>query len=580
MTGERVARRLAAILAADVVGYSRLIGVDEAGTLARLTALRRDNVDPDIARHSGRLFKETGDGFLVEFASAVEAVTCAMEIQKQVDATAGKEQPLRLRIGIHVGDVVVQGDDLMGDGVNIAARIESIADPCGIAMSRAVYEQVRDRVSASFDDRGEIELKNISRPVHVFAIGGEKTALAPTLTLPDKPSIAVLPFHNLSGDPEQEYFVDGLVEDIITALSRFKSLFVIARNSSFTYKGKAVDIKQVGRELGVRYVLEGSVRKAATKVRITGQLIDSRTGVHLWADRFDGSLEDVFDLQDRVTTNVVGAIAPKVNLAEIERARRKPLENPDAYDCFLRGMASIHEQTRESWEQARNLFYQAIERDPTFATPYGMLARCYQSRLIFGWFENKNWDVLETKRVATRVSEIGQDDALALSWAAVGLVWACREYDSGALMAGQATSLNPNLAIGWQNRGSISVSCGEREAAIEHLTRAIRLSPLDPDMNRVESSMSNAFMFQGKQEEALVWSSRALARRTILGTVMTGVFVNAIAGNIEEARRHLTSLHRLAPQLTLSSMRDGFAYRRPQDMAMWLEAFRLAGMEE
>ena len=323
---------------------------------------------------------------------------------------------------------------------------------------------------------------------------------AAPLPLPDKPSIAVLPFQNMSGDPEQEYFTDGLVEDIITALSRFKSLFVIARNSSFTYKGKAIDIKQVGRELGVRYVLEGSVRKAGGRVRISGQLIDSRSGAHLWADRFDGSLEDVFDLQDRVTASVVGAIAPKLNQAEIDRAKRKPADNIDAYDCFLRGMASIYEQTRDSWEQALRLFYRAIELDPDFATPYGLAARCYQTRRTSGWFEDKDHDSTETKRLAMRVSEIGQDDALALSWAAIGLVWVCREYETGAEMADQALVINSNLAIGWQNRALISMCCGEHEAATDQFMRALRLSPLDPDVFRLEAHMSTAFMFQGTRK--------------------------------------------------------------------------------
>ena len=297
----REQRRLAAILVADVAGYSKLIGSDEAGTLAQLQALRADVIEPQIAKHAGRLFKAVGDGFLVEFASAVQAVICAKAIQE-----ANSEGRLQLRIGIHVGDVVVHGDDLMGDGVNVAARVEGIADAGGIALSRQVHDQVRDKVDLGFMDKGEVELKNIARPVQVFVIGGSKTdSQATALPLPDKPSIAVLPFQNMSGDPEQEYFADGVVEDIITALSRFKSLFVVARNSSFTFKGRAVDIKQVGRELGVRYVLEGSVRKAANRVRITGQLVESETGAHRWADRFDGPLEHIFDLQDEVTQKVV-----------------------------------------------------------------------------------------------------------------------------------------------------------------------------------------------------------------------------------------------------------------------------------
>src|SRR5262245_4894323 len=305
-------RRLAAILVADVVGYSKLIGSDEAGTLAQLQALRTEVIEPQIAKHAGRLFKSVGDGFLIEFSNAVQAVACAKAIQE-----ANGQGRLPLRIGIHVGDVVIQGDDLMGDGVNVAARVEGIAESGGIAITRAVHEQVRDKLDLGFMDKGEIELKNIQRPVQVFVIGEAKVnGHATVLPLPDKPSIAVLPFQNMSGDPEQEYFADGMVEDIITALSRFKSLFVIARNSTFTYKGKPIDTKQVGHELGVRYVLEGSVRKSGGKVRITGQLIDTATGTHLWADRFDGAAEDVFLLQDQVTASVVGVVEPRIQERE------------------------------------------------------------------------------------------------------------------------------------------------------------------------------------------------------------------------------------------------------------------------
>ena len=336
MTTEQ--RRLAAILVADVAGYSKLIGSDEAGTLAQLQALRTEVIEPQIAKHVGRLFKSVGDGFLIEFASAVQAVSCAKAIQE-----ANGQGRLPLRVGIHVGDVVVQGDDLMGDGVNVAARVEGIAEPGGIAITRAVHEQVRDKLDLNFVDKGEIALKNIQRPVQVFVIGGTKVDVQTTaLPLPDKPSIAVLPFQNMSGDPEQEYFVDGLVEDIITGLSRFKSLFVIARNSSFAYKGRSLDIKHIGRELGVRYILEGSLRKAGERVRIAVQLIDSASTVHLWADRFDGNLGDVFDLQDQVTTGVVGQIAPKLEQAEIERATRKPTGSLDAYDFHLRAVAHFY----------------------------------------------------------------------------------------------------------------------------------------------------------------------------------------------------------------------------------------------
>src|SRR6202521_2781761 len=375
-------RRLAAILAADVAGYSRLMGADEEGTHERLKAHRRALVDPKITEHRGRIVKTTGDGMLVEFASVVDAVRCAVEVQRGMaerNAEVPQEQRIEFRIGINVGDIILDGGDIFGDGVNVAARLEGLAEPGGICLSGDAQRQVRGKLDVVFEDAGEQRLKNIAWPVRVFRVrpAGAAANARPALALPDKPSIAVLPFQNLSGDPEQEYFADGMVEDIITALSRFRNLFVISRNSSFTYKGHAVDVKQVGRELGVRYVLEGSVRKAANRVRITAQLIDAATGAHLWADRFDGGLEDIFSLQDQVTASVVGAIAPKLEQAEIERAKRKPTESLDAYDYYLRGIASVNLGTRDANAEALRLFYRASELDPDFATAYGMAAWCY-----------------------------------------------------------------------------------------------------------------------------------------------------------------------------------------------------------
>jgi adenylate cyclase len=346
---EQVNRRMAAILAADVAGYSRLMGADEEGTLARLKAHRRELLDPKVAEHHGRIVKTTGDGVLVEFGSVVDAVRCAIDLQRgMAERNAGEREASRIdvRIGINLGDIIIDNDDIYGDGVNIAARLEALAKPGGICISQTVLDHARGKFAFDVEDGGSQTLKNIAEPVHIYRVlcdGIRRLATAqasaPALALPDKPSIAVLPFDNLSGDPEQEYFADGIVEDIITALSRIHWLFVIARNSSFTYKGKSVDVKQVARELGVRYVLEGSVRKASNRVRITGQLIDATTGVHVWADRFDGTLEDIFDLQDQVTASVVGTIEPKLRQAEIERSKRKPTESLDAYDAFLRGVA-------------------------------------------------------------------------------------------------------------------------------------------------------------------------------------------------------------------------------------------------
>jgi TolB-like protein/class 3 adenylate cyclase len=353
LTDERVERRLAAVLAADVAGYSRLMGADDEGTLARLKAVRKALVDPAITSHRGRIVKTTGDGMLVEFASAVDAARCAVEVQRRMidqNIDVPQDKRIEFRIGIHVGDIIIDDADIFGDGVNIAARLEGIAEAGGVCISDDSHRQIRGKVDVLYDDMGPQTLKNIAEPMRAWRLqidknspfAAQKAAVetAQPLALPDKPSIAVLPFQNMSGDPEQEYFTDGMVEDIITALSRFKSLFVIARNSSFTYKGKVVDIKQVGRELGVRYVLEGSVRKAGGKVRITGQLIDATTGAHLWADRFDGPLDDIFELQDKVTSSVVAAIAPRLEQAEIDRSERKPTESLDVVDLYYRAMHS------------------------------------------------------------------------------------------------------------------------------------------------------------------------------------------------------------------------------------------------
>src|SRR5438105_13310774 len=371
-------RRLAAILATDVAGYSRLIGIDEEGTLDRLKAIRAELIDPMINEHRGRIVKTTGDGLLVEFGSVVDALRCATEWQRAMPhrhTGTPVDDRIEFRIGINVGDVVVEDSDIFGDGVNVAARLEALAKPGGICVSRVVRDQVRDKLEVEFNDRGEQRVKNIARPIRVFDVRiadapATLTSAVPertTLALPDKPSIAVLSFQNMSGDPEQEYFADGMVEDIITALSRIRWLFVIARNSSFTYKGQAVDVKRVGRELGVRYVLEGSVRKAGGRVRITAQLIDAETGAHLWADRFDGSLEDVFELQDQVAASVAGIIEPNLEAAEIERARLKGPDSLDSYDLYLRALPEAREMTAESNARALGLLRRSIELSPGYA---------------------------------------------------------------------------------------------------------------------------------------------------------------------------------------------------------------------
>ena len=594
MSEERVERRLAAVLAADVAGYSRLMGIDEEGTLARLKAIRKSLVDPTIAAHRGRIVKTTGDGMLVEFASAVDAARSAIEVQRGMssqNADVQHDTRIELRIGIHVGDIIIDDNDIFGDGVNIAARLEGIADPGGICMSDDAYRQVRGKVESACDDLGLQTLKNIAEPMRAWRVqlgGGAAKARpvspagqAPVLALPDKPSIAVLPFQNMSGDPEQEYFADGMVEDIITALSHFRNLFVIARNSSFTYKGRSVDVKQVGRELGVRYVLEGSVRKAAGKVRITGQLIDAASGAHLWADRFDGSIDDIFELQDQVTSSVVNAIAPKLEQAEIERVKRKPTENLDAYDHFLRGMSVLNQWTRESNREATESFCKAIELDPNFASAYGMAAWCYVWRKANGWMNDRDVEIGEATRLAKRAVELGRDDAVALSRAGHVIAYVVGDLDSATPAIERALLLNPNLASAWNFAGWTQVLRGEPEAAIEYLARSMRLSPLDQLGYSAKGSTAHAHFFLGADEDASAWADKAVQENpNYLIVNCIAAASHAFAGHQEKAVQAVSRMLQIDPSLHISKIKELFPLRRPNDLAKYEEGLRKAGLPD
>src|SRR2546421_1276331 len=390
MAEARVQRRLAAILCADVAGYSRLMGTDEEGTLAALKSHRRELIDPLIAQHQGRIVKTTGDGMLIEFASVVDAVRCAVVVQQGLEdrnADVPESRRIRLRVGINVGDIIVDDGDIFGDGVNVASRLEALAEPGQICVSASVREQIGEKLPIGFADMGEHGVKNIARPVHVYRIekraepgtAAGNAAASISIALSDRPSIAVLPFANMSGDSEQEYFVDGIVEDIITGLSRIKWLFVVARNSTFVYKGRSVDVTQVGRDLGVRYVLEGSLRKAGNRVRITGQLIEAASGAHIWAERYDRALDDIFEVQDEITLNVVGAIEPSLRHAEIERAKRKRPENLDAYDLYLRALAYTHSAMPGEADKALPLLHQALALQPDFAAAHATAAYAYEN---------------------------------------------------------------------------------------------------------------------------------------------------------------------------------------------------------
>ena len=594
LSGEHVERRLAAILAADVAGSCRLIGIDEEGTLARLKALRRTLFDPKIAEHHGRIVKNTGDGAIAEFASVVDAVRCADEIQRgmaEQNIDVPQDKRIELRIGIHVGDIIIEENDIFGDGVNIAVRLEGIAEPGGISISDDARRQIRGKVDVTFEDLGSQSLKNIAEPMQVWRVPyGRAVPAVPTrprvddaLTLPDKPSIAVLPFPNLSSDPEQEYFADGMVDDIITALSRFKALFVIARNSSFTYKGRAVDVKQIGRELGVRYVLEGSVRKAANRVRITGQLVDTATGAHLWADRFDGGLGDIFDLQDQVTESVVGAIAPAVEKAEIERAKRKPTESLDAYALYLRGLARFYQFAgRQVNDEALRLFNSAIEIDPDFASAYARAASCYAYAKGNGWISGTPNEIAEVTRLAQRAVELGKDDAMALAASGWALAYIVRDLEAGAGLIDRALVLNSNLAEAWFYGGWVKNYLGEPEPAIERFARAMRLSPFDPRVTAMRAGTAHAHFFLGRYDEAASWVAMALQDNPDYQPgLRIAAASNAMAGRPEQAHQAVARLRQLNPALRVSNLKDVVGpFRRAEDLSRFEEGLRRAGLPE
>lgn len=582
----RVERRLSAILAADVAGYARLMHRDEEATHATLTALLAESITPAITEHAGRIVKNTGDGFLAEFPSAVQAVRAAVQFQTRVrELTIGDAEDRRIafRVGVNIGDVIVEPHDIFGDGVNIAARLESIAEPGGICISSSVCDQVQGKVGVEFVDLGEQSLKNIARPVRVFKVM-DRVATArqrPALALPDKPSIAVLPFQNLSADPEQEYFADGVVEDITMALSRFRWLFVIDRNSSFTYKGAAVDVKRVGRELGVRYVLEGSVRKAGTRIRIAGQLIDAETGAHLWADRVEGTLQDMFDLQDHMTSSVVGAIAPKLQDAEIKRARHKPTENLDAYDCYLRGLVRARRWTVKANGEALQLFEKAIALDADLACAYGMAAWCYVQRKARGWMIEHVQESAEATRLARKAVHLGGDDPVALCMGGYALAFIAREFDDAAAFMDHGLAVNPNLAQAWMLSSWLRVWRGEPDLALDHVARAMRLSPVDPSLFGMLGAAAYAHFLAGRYDMASSYAERAMRDNpTFLLAICCSAASSSLAGQPEQAERSLARALECSPGLRASNLRELAAFRRREDLATFAEGLRKAGLPD
>ncbi|QQS11526.1 MAG: tetratricopeptide repeat protein [Rhodospirillales bacterium] len=597
MTGER--RRLAAIVAADVVGYSRLMGRDESGTLARLRAHRTERLEPVVARHGGRIVKLTGDGALVEFGSAVDAVSAAVAFQQtmaEANAEAPEDAAIVFRIGVHLGDLIVDGDDLYGDGVNVAARLEAEAPAGGILVSRTVHEAVGGRLKAVFDDLGELSLKNIDRPVRAFRVDWSATdwplaATAPVpaagtpttdapLALPDRPSIAVLPFTNMSGDPEQEFFADGMAEDIITALSRIGSFFVIARNSTFTYKGKAVDIKQVGRDLGVRYVLEGSVRKSGDRVRVTGQLIDAATGAHVWADRFDGPLADIFDLQDRVTTSVIGAIEPRLRQVEIELARRRRPESLDAYACVMRAMPAVWSFDPGGRAEALAGLERAMALDPGYALPRALAAWCHAQNVSHHGAADLSEERSQALRLAESAARLDSDDAIVLT--VLGATYSIlRENARAAPLIEKALLLNPNSAWTWQRSGWLALYTERYVVAIEHFERSVRISPLDP-LNFLAFVGTGAACFGlERYAEAVAWYEKAIAAQPG-ATFSLRTLASALAhqGRLDEARDVIRKFQIAHPGVTISVILDALPPTSADYRRRLTDGLRLAGLPE
>jgi TolB-like protein len=572
-----VERKLAAIFAADIAGYSRLMARDEIGTLARLKAYRAI-IDGLIASHRGRIFNTAGDSVVADFASAVDAVQCAVVVQAAIAAeNAGRtdDEPMRFRIGVHVGDVMVDGSNLLGDGVNIAARLESLAEPGAVCVSAAARDHIGNKLPLAFDDLGDQQVKNIAQAIRVYRVQMEKPTAQPVaaMPLPDKPSIAVLPFQNMSGDPEQEYFADGMVEEIITALSRIRWLFVIARNSSFTYKGQSPDVKQVGRELGVRYVLEGSVRKGGNRVRITAQLIDAETGTHLWADRFDGLIEDVFELQDKVASSVAGVIEPTLQTAEVNRSSRRPTSDLAAYDLYLRAYATMLSPARNTPAVLR-LLDQAIERDPDFGPALAWAAICHiwiDSVDAISGCDDPEGNRRRGLQRGRRALQVAGDDPAILANAAFALAYLGEDIGAMIALADRALALNPSFARGWHASGGIRLIAGEPDLAIEHIENSMRLSP----RARVGWGLALigvAHFAAGRFEEAIPKLLLAIQEDPNFATSYRYLAASyAHLGQLPEARETLTQLRAIILSIGMDSL-----LRNPEQHELYLAGLRLA----
>ncbi len=585
-------RRLAAILAADVVGYSRLMGEDETGTLGRLKSLRKELVQPKITEHKGRIVKLMGDGLLAEFSSVVEAVRCAVEIQEAVngrEADLPDDRRIKLRIGVNLGDIIVEGTDIYGDGVNVAARLEALAEAGGVYMSEVVRQSIGSNLDLNLEDLGEHQFKNIARAVHVFRVrltaeearpkqpaAGAETRLA----IPHKPSIAVLPFSNMSGDSGQEFFSDGITEDIITALSKIRWFFVIARNTTFTYKGQSVDVKQVAKELGVRYVLEGSVRKAGNRIRLTAQLIDASTGNHVWAERYDRDLSDIFALQDEMTQTIVGAIEPELGSVERERARRKPPDSLDAWSCYQRGLWHLFRFTKADNDEAELLFQRAAEIDPGFSGAFMGLATVGYWNVLFGHSESPE-ETLAGAFIAARTA-VSLDDKDAMAHWALGRVYTqMGESEAAVAELETALAINPSFASAYYSLGWALLLAGRMEEAIPHVDQALRLSPHDPSLWTFLTGRAIALLLLHRYAEAADDARHAL-RQPSANFLTPATLASALGhlGEIDDARAALAQVYRLRPDFSGPLVAHLFRFRREAGRACFLDGLRKAGLPD
>jgi TolB-like protein/lipopolysaccharide biosynthesis regulator YciM len=585
---ERVERRLAAILAGDIAGYSRLMGADEEGTLRQLKAHRKELVDPKITEHRGRIVKTTGDGMLVEFVSVVDAVRCAVEIQRGMaerNTTVPADRRIEFRIGITVGDIISDSNDIYGDGVNVAARLEALAEPGGIYVSRAVHEQVRDKLSFSFEDLGEQTVKNIARPIGVHRVRFAEPLMpnvhdagaAAAPAMPDRPSIAVLPFANMSGDPDQEFFADGITEDIITGLSKLRWFFVIARNSSFIYKGKAVDVKRAARDLAVRYILEGSVRKAGNRVRITAQLIDATLGNHIWADRYDGDLADVFSLQDEITHKVVAAIEPKLLEAEALRSQGRSPEDLGAWEMLITANSLFWRLTKAEREAAIDILKRAVERYPNYAPSHSMLAFALLVAGYAGWSPDES-SVDEAARLANRAAELDDNDP----WAHLALGYVAfmrRRTDEARVEFQRALDLNPNFAAAHGYLGWALAFDGQSDEAIGHLEQATRMSPHDPQNAIFGTGVAICHYFARRFAEAAAAARKAMQQRSGF-TAGHRIYVASLAqaGRNDEARTELARMKEAHPDFSIAWIEKHVPYTA-NAMGRFVEGMRKAGLE-